>query len=321
MHGGAFTIGSASDDDGWNRNFADSFSTLVVALNYAKAPWAGFPCPLLDVEALYHAVMSDESFPIDKNRTALAGFDAGANLALALAQLPSVRNGLSPNGRPYTYPAQQPFPAPKAVIPICGILDFSLPAGSKSRTRPYKRQFRGIRGWGPGLDWMARILPSSAWSYIPYGHDSMDPLLSPAHARRADLPPHIFVVAAELDCLAHESWRAACGWVGKPVPPGNVLVGRRNPSRWRGALDDGAGENAMKFAWEEDGNGAGGEGTTRWLLVPDVVHGFDCAGWRTQYMWADEEGRMDSEMKTFAYQREIAIWLWGTVWREARPWR
>jgi len=332
IHGGGFTVGSAADDDAWNRSFSDAYTVLVIALNYSKAPWAVFPTPLLDAEALYHAVLSDESLPLDRMRTAICGFDAGGNLALGLAQLPSVKTGYDParhphhdreyNSQPYP-PAHAPprsHPPPAGVISVCGILDFAMPAARKARTRPYKRALRGPRGWGPGLDWMAKLLPSSAWSYIPYGHDISDPLLSPAYASRADLPPHVFVVGAELDCLAHESWRTACAWAGRAVPDVEVLVGRRGPSRWRGSLDDGRGENAAKFAWEEahskGGNGSAGvEGTTRWLLVPDVVHGFDSAQWRNKYLWGDEESRMDSEMKTIAYQRELAEWLWGTVWR------
>ncbi|KAK3318115.1 hypothetical protein B0H66DRAFT_516242 [Apodospora peruviana] len=100
LHGGGFTVGYASDDDMWNRTFADSFTILVISLNYSKAPWVAFPTPLHDAEALYHAVLNDESLPIDRMRTALCGFDAGANLALALAQLPSVKTGRDPNPAP-----------------------------------------------------------------------------------------------------------------------------------------------------------------------------------------------------------------------------
>ncbi|KAK0620094.1 hypothetical protein B0T14DRAFT_566875 [Immersiella caudata] len=330
LHGGGFTVGSSADDDHWNRAFADAYTILVISLNYAKAPWAVFPAPLLDAEALYHAVLNDESLPIDRMRTALLGFDAGANLALGLSQLPSVKTGYDPARHPHherEY-ASQPYPPahapprshppPAAVISVCGILDFTMPAVKKARTRPYKRALRGPRGWGPGLDWMAKLLPSSAWSYIPYGHDISDPYLSPAYASRADLPPHVFVIGAELDCLAHESWRTACAWAGRAVPDTDILVGRRGASRWRGCLDDGRGENAAKFSWNEvhEKGGRGGfEGTTRWLLVPDVVHGFDSAGWRNKYLWGDEEARMDSEMKTLAYQREVAEWLWSVAWR------
>lgn len=45
--------------------------------------------------------------------------------------------------------------------------------------------------------------------------------------------------------------------------------------------------------------------------MSDVVHGFDSANWRNKYLWGDEEARIDAEMKTMAYQREVAEWLWG----------
>lgn len=256
-------------------------------------------------------------------RVALAGSDAGANLALALAQLPSVKTGVDPNPSSQLQPPPRSNPPPTAVVSITGILDFTTPPPHKLATRPYKRSLRGPRGWGPALDWMARLLPSSAWSYIPYGHDASDPLLSPLYAARADLPPHVFVVAAELDCLAMESWRAACRWAGtgtgagtgKRVMPGvGERVGRDGVAVWRGCLDDGRGEDAERFAWCERG-GEGEGGSMRWLLVPDVVHGFDSAGWRNKYLWGDEIARMDAEMKTIAYQREVAEWLWGVVWR------
>jgi acetyl esterase/lipase len=203
IHGGAFTVGSPADDDEWNRTFADAYTRLVIALNDANAPWAAFPAPLLDVEALYHATLNDESLPIDRMRVALAGFDAGANLALALSQLPSVKTGIDPNPHPphinnnNTHPRSNP--PPTALISITALLDFTTPPAHKLRTRPYKPALRGPRGWGPALDWTARLLPSSAWSYIPYGHDAADPLLSPAYAARADLPPQVGVVGAELD--------------------------------------------------------------------------------------------------------------------------
>ncbi|KAK0707240.1 Alpha/Beta hydrolase protein [Apiosordaria backusii] len=317
IHGGGFTVGSPSEDDVWNRGFADSYTILIIALNYSKAPWAPFPGPLLDVEALYHAVLNDESLPIDRIRTSIAGFDAGANLALGLSQLPSVKTGRDPNvhHRPHPYFSHPPRsnPPPAAVISVCGILDFTAPVSQKLRTRPYKKELRGPRGWGQGLDWMGKLLPSSAWSYIPYGHDAADPLLSPFYAARRDLPPHVFVISAELDCLAHESWKAVSVWSGRPVPDRDEVVGRAERSLWRGCLED---ADNSRFSWTEKMEMEDGvRGSTRWLLVPDVVHGFDSANWRNKYLWGDEEARMDAEMKTMAYQRELAEWLWGVVWK------
>ena len=281
---------------------------------------SSFPAPLKDVEAIYHSVLNDDSLPIDRMRTAILGFDAGANLALGLSQLPSVKTGKDPNAypdHPYFDQRVRSNPPPAAVISVCGVLDFTVSVGDKLKTRRYKRNLKGTRGWGPGLDWVAKILPSSAWSYIPYRQDAADPLLSPVYSAREDMPPHVFVIGAELDCLAHESWKAACAWSGgkRAVPGRDEVVGRKEVAVWRGCLDDGKGQDAARFGWMEGFEGAEAKGSTRWLLVPDVVHGFDSAAWRNRYLWGDEEARMDAEMKTVAYQREVGEWLWGVVWR------
>ena len=34
-------------------------------------------------------------------------------------------------------------------------------------------------------------------------------------------------------------------------------------------------------------------------------------GHRNRSLWNDEEVRMDAEIKTIAYRREMAEWLWG----------
>jgi len=42
--------------------------------------------------------------------------------------------------------------------------------------------------------------------------------------------------------------------------------------------------------------GKEGRGSTRWVLLPDVVHGFDSAGWRNSILYRNEVSRMDAEM-------------------------
>ena len=92
VHGGGFCIGHQRDDDEWNRAFADAHGVLVISLNYAKAPAAPFPTAPRDVEALLLAALADASLPIDRTtdgpttRTAIAGFSAGGNLALAVSR-------------------------------------------------------------------------------------------------------------------------------------------------------------------------------------------------------------------------------------------
>ncbi|EAQ90473.1 hypothetical protein CHGG_02408 [Chaetomium globosum CBS 148.51] len=199
IHGGGFCIGHQRDDDEWNRAFANTQSVLVISLNYSKAPAHPFPTGLHDLEALLLAVLADASLPIDRtttsptSRTAILGFSAGANLALSVSQLPTI----------HTHPL-----TPAAALSVYGCLDVSYPPHEKLPNRPWKTSLPPPRN--SPTDGLISLAPAFDWSYIPYGQALRDPLLSPHHAARDALPPNVCVVAAELDMLAHESWRFAC---------------------------------------------------------------------------------------------------------------
>ncbi|KAK8098035.1 alpha beta hydrolase fold protein [Apiospora kogelbergensis] len=96
IHGGGFCLRGPEDDDVWNRAFADMHHVLVVELNYRKAPAHPFPTPLFDIQALILATYNDASLPIDRQRIAVSGFSAGGNLAMAVCQLPLVRETIKP---------------------------------------------------------------------------------------------------------------------------------------------------------------------------------------------------------------------------------
>lgn len=318
IHGGGFCIGNSQDDDEWNQHFADTHGVLVVSLNYSKAPSAPFPTGLHDLEALVLAVLSDESLPIDRaprpsgtNRTAILGFSAGGNLALAVSQLPSV----------HSHPL-----APGAVVSVYGALDFTIAGSAKLANRPFKTSIGGPPRGG-NVDMLSWLAPTFDWSYIPYGQDLRDPLLCPAFARREGLPPYVGLVAAELDMLAHESWTLACR-----LGTEGAGRGRRVPDRlsadpaWRvcGREDHGGGDGGQqqqpresgkleleddRFAFEDRWEGGG----VKWLLVPDVVHGFDHAEVRS-VLGGGEATIVDAEMKTTAYVAELGRWLKETVW-------
>ncbi|KAL1857434.1 hypothetical protein Daus18300_010407 [Diaporthe australafricana] len=378
VHGGGFCVGTSRDDDDWNRRFADSQGMLIISLPYSKAPRAPFPAGLRDLEALYAAVLADESLPIDrtsrptsstgksgrgggrrggssssnraKGRVALAGFDAGANLALALSQVPGVRGATVP---------------PTAVLSISGILDLARPVEAKLRGRPYKPGLSFPRNGA--ADVMAATYAAYTWSYVPYGQDLRDPWLSPAFAGwdgqegggegvgegSSSLPPHVCLVGAELDLLAHESWRMAC----RLVQEGGIGRGDGRRARWRVPDPDDGGDRAQSLcgreqlgavkgsleleelssvggAGREDEDGLGGrkrfgfevtwpaggeqggdgdeeDGSVRWILVPDVMHGFDRALWRA----GGEETVRDAELKTVAYVDAVGRWLRDTVWK------
>ncbi|KAK3386044.1 Alpha/Beta hydrolase protein [Podospora didyma] len=323
IHGGGFCIGHIRDDDEWNRAFADEQNVLVIALNYSKAPGAPFPTAVHDLEALLLAALADESLPIDRSsrtnrpdglsRTALLGFSAGGNLALSVSQLPSIRS------HPH---------APAAAVSIYGALDLSIPPEDKIANRPHKTSLPPPRN--TDSDPLIPLAPTFDWSYIPYGHNLRDPLLSPHFAPRENLPPYVCLIAAELDMLAHESWRLASRLAHEGIEahggPDAAGTGRQVPDRkskdpkWRvcgqkqvetAALRGlGDGEDAdERFAFEDTWEGGG----VKWLLVPDVLHGFDNLGLRA--LMGGEEAMADAEIKTKAYMPEVGRWLKKTVWR------
>lgn len=356
---------------------------LVVSLPYQKAPRAPFPAGLQDLEALYLAVLGDESLPIDRTsqssirtssgrrahgRVALLGFDAGGNLALGLGQLSGIRHATTP---------------PTAVISICGYLDLERAAADKiQKNRPYKPALSRPRNGV--VDPLTATYPAYVWSYVPYGHDLRDPLLSPAFAGwdgtslatyqedtgggalittnggRGGLPPHVCLVGAELDMLAHESWRLACrlvrdggiargdGRTGRwRVPDPDVeendeqqrVCGRKEPAKAKGRLEvleeelrtssdrpedglDASKRFGFEVRWRGNSSSSDGEdvaegsGSVKWILVPDVMHGFDRGWWVPPGGggMALEETVRDAKLKTVAYVGTVGGWLRGTVW-------
>lgn len=286
IHGGGFCIGGPSDDDRWNRTFADAHNALVISLNYSKAPWSPFPGPVHDVACLYLATASDPSLPIDKARIAVAGFSAGGNLALSLCQLPTVRNHDA---------------APGALVPIYPCVDLSRKPEDKGKRRHYKvgTGLPGLRG--SKKDWILPLAPVFDWSYVPQGTNLCHPLLSPFYAKRADLPGQIFIVGAELDFLADEAHQMALRLAGREHDAAyDELPGRPEAPSKEGELEleDG------RFAWENGG--------VRWLLVPDVVHAFD---FHVGAEVAGDEGSVrDAERKTEAYIRLVGDWLSAKAW-------
>lgn len=293
IHGGGFCIGSPEDDDKWNRYFADEHKFLVVEMNYRKAPWYPFPTAVHDLEALMLAVIADESLPFDKNRVAITGFSAGGNLALSVAQLPSIREKVKPS----------------ALLPIYPAVDLSIPPGERVKRRHYKPDL-GPGARGASVDMLARFSPIFNWSYINPGQDLHDPLLSPFFVGKDVFPSNIYIVAAELDQLAHESWRLACKLGGRAVPDPTDLVGQPKPAAQNGALI----LDNERFAWQKDTP----DGSIRWLLVPDQIHGFDHVpqGW-----FGHLPSWEDAQVKTELYQNLLGEWLRQVVWKDtvSRP--
>lgn len=256
-----------------------------------------------DLAALYLAALEDSSLPIDRadgGRVAVAGFSAGGNLALALSQLlirPEKR-GLSPVSCP-----------PKAVISIYGALDFSRAPADKVSSRHYK----------PGLpvprngdkDMLLSMAPLFDWCYLPEEQDLRDPLVSPGpYVKADDLPPHVYIIASELDMLAGDSLTCATrlaqsrGSLTGDTSSAATPCGRPEPGK-PGELE----LNDKRFAWQETFE----KGSVNWMLVPDVLHGFDNLVGRLRS--GGEETVKDAEKKTTAYCKILGEWLHSTVFK------
>ncbi|KUI65568.1 Acetyl esterase [Cytospora mali] len=286
IHGGGFVVGDSSDNDAWNRIFANQHNSLVIALNYAKAPGNPFPGPLSDLEALITAVFADQDLAplIKQDKAGIAGFSAGGNLALAISQFPTIRDKIT-----------------AGIVPIYPVIDFSVDPEQKKDTRRYKSALGGSRGGD--TDPLLAISAVFDWSYIPVGHDVRDPLLSPVYAERSSLPRRIWLVGCELDMLGHECWRLACRLAGREVPGLDQPIGQEEPeqSGEAGALIIGEDD---RFSWEEKDR----DGEIKWLCVPDVIHGFDMSGVRG----SDEKALEDARLKRDQIIKMAGEWLFGT---------
>jgi acetyl esterase/lipase len=198
----------------------------------------------------------------------------------------------------------------------------STAANDKARNRPYKSTLSPPRN--DAKDPLLGLIPTFNWSYIPYNHLLRDPLLSPYFAPRASLPPNIFVIATELDLLAHESWRFATRLAAEgsadpdkyTIPDADskelkqYLCGSQNVRSKQGKIEvlDRKGEQERKYGFEVRWAGGG----VKWLLVPDTLHAFDNVHIRK--LMGGEETVSDAEGKTREVMGVVGTWLrrvWG----------
>lgn len=172
------------------------------------------------------------------------------------------------------------------------------------------------------------LIPAFDWSYIPYGHNLRDPVLSPFFAPRNSLPPFVGFVAAELDILAHENWQLACRLAREGGEAhGTAAASREIPDpksedkKWSvcgsedvksesGQIDvlDETGKPDDRFGFEENWE----DGGVKWMLIPDVLHGFDNKHVR-EYV-GGENTIEDAEAKTKVMMDRLGIWLKTIVW-------
>ncbi|KAK3399730.1 Alpha/Beta hydrolase protein [Sordaria brevicollis] len=312
IHGGGFVLGSPYDNDGWNRRFVELTSDAgtpfcVIALDYRKAPSYPFPTAIHDLEAVILDLLGKPStpathddLPIDTDRVAIAGWSAGGNLSLSVSQLPDVK------------------PLIKAVIPMYPVVDFVTPSTLKAKARRYKPALGGFRG--RNTDFLTSMMNMFNWSYVSPGQNMSDPLLSPFYAidhekigpgtehawkkviGREKFPSNVFIVACELDLLANEAWRLACKLSDKEVPGVEETIGREEPGeRGKCEFED------ERFHWWDNLTVDGKKWRYRWLLVPDVIHGYDHENIGS--LIRDEEAVKDGLEKREEVMEEVRQWL------------
>jgi len=189
FHSGGFVGGSLDDADAPAAFIAEQTPALVVAVGYALAPAHPFPAAPEDAyaAALWSASHAAE-LGGDPGRLAVAGDDAGGNLAAALTLIARDRNG--------------PEIAAQALVG---------PMLDPSMTR---------LGDGTRLnsDLSAATCAACYRQYLPQPHQRLHPYASPlASVRQAGLPPAL-IVTAECDVLHNEAEKYAAALIAAGVP-------------------------------------------------------------------------------------------------------
>ena len=236
MHGGAFAIGSKRT----HRALAAAYASrgyLVCNVDYRLAPQHPFPAALEDACAAWAwAAEHVAEYGGDRQRMALAGESAGANLALSV-----LLACCTPRPEPYAAPLFQRTVRPVAALLYCGFLQTSQP-------ERYRRAGASALA--------ARVAANAAASYLGAAaahpgreHELADPLcVVEAMSTPSKLPP-LFIAAGLNDPVAADSQRlerallrlqsdcSAHYYAGEPHAF-HVMFWRRNAVRcWRDSFE------------------------------------------------------------------------------------
>lgn len=189
FHGGGFVGGGLDDADKAAGCIAEQTPALVVAVDYALAPARPFPAAPEDAHAaaLWAADHAAE-LGGDPERLAVAGDDAGGNLAAALTLIARDRNG----------------PAIAAQALVGPMLDPSMTRlGDSARLNS---------------DLSAATCAECYRQYLPQARQRLHPYASPlVSVRQAGLPPAL-IVTAECDVLHKEAEKYAEALIAAGVP-------------------------------------------------------------------------------------------------------
>jgi len=197
FHGGGWILGQGTDDARWAGAVMGALDAVVFTVNYRLAPSYPFPTPVEDcVDAIFQIVARAGEFGIDADRVILAGFSAGATIALSSWIVMQ-----EPHQWGYKLPAESPD--------IAGLVVF-YPTLDITISRPEKRQtcMKPELTLSPGLT----DLIDASYVYPPVPREQRtDPRLSPGlmpDELLKKMPP-IHLCLCEYDMLLAEGIRFA----------------------------------------------------------------------------------------------------------------
>lgn len=173
FHGGGWVIASKEVYDGGARGLAKAANSIVVSVDYRRAPEAKFPAAWDDALAAYKWVSKNAgSWNGDARNLALAGESAGGNLALSTA-VSAIAAGLI---------------TPKAIIAVYPVAQTgNLMTASYVDCATAKPLNKAMIGW-----FVDKLLASPG--------DKENPRLDVIHANLTGLPP-VTIINAQIDPL------------------------------------------------------------------------------------------------------------------------
>jgi acetyl esterase len=201
IHGGGFVIGDLDTTDGLCRTVAEEVGSIVVSVDYGRAPEAPFPAGLEDCWfALRWIAIHGHEIGGDPSRIAVAGNSSGANFAAVLAQRAKLE-GLNLRHQLLLFP----------------VTDSRMAHSSQHL-------------FGDGYFLTAAMMRWFWKQYLPKGTDGLDPRITPLMARDLSGLAPTTVFTAEFDVLRDEGedYARALKRAGVPV----------TMKRWAGQIHD-----------------------------------------------------------------------------------
>lgn len=176
-HGGFWIAGNLDSHDSVCRKLSKNTNAVVISVDYSLAPEKPFPSGLNDVyTVLQWTYTNAENINGDKNRIAIAGDSAGANLSSAVSLISRNKNGLKITCQVLIYPS----------------------------TNIYKLNSESWSYFANDFNISTEEMEKYISLYIPEKEDRKTPYASPLLADEFNGLPDTFVITAEIDPLRDE---------------------------------------------------------------------------------------------------------------------